>query len=80
MLSEVLEKTKSYKNFYRDCYLRALNFLIFNFSLIIILLLIIIFIAITKPEPHYYATSISGIITPLNALSQPNYSHTSLIQ
>jgi intracellular multiplication protein IcmL len=80
MLSDALEKIKLHKNFYRDCYLRALNFLLSNFSLIIILLLIIIFLALTRPEPSYYTTSSSGIITPLHALSEPNYSHTPLIQ
>lgn len=80
MLSTILEQKKSHKNFYRDGYFRALNFLVFNLSLIIALLVIIIILALNQPEPHYYATSSSGIITPLNALTTPNYSHTPLIQ
>lgn len=80
MLADVLEERKLDKNFYRDCYFRALNFLFFSFSLIIFLLLMTIFLAITRPEPSYYATSSHGKITPLQWLSQPNYSHIPLIQ
>lgn len=80
MLSDTLEKIKLHKNFYRDCYYRALNFLLFIFLVITILLLAIIFLAENKPEPSYYATSNSGKITQLNALEQPNYSSIPLIQ
>jgi intracellular multiplication protein IcmL len=80
MLSEILEKIKLRKNFYRDCYFRALSFLVFSFAVVIILLLMIVVLATNRGEPSYYATSSSGVITPLNALTQPNYSHTPLIE
>lgn len=80
MLSDVLEKIKLRKNFYRDCYYRALSFLLFTSLVIAVLLLAIVFLAANRPEPDYYATSMSGKITKLRALEQPNYSSTPLIQ
>lgn len=80
MLADALDKIKKRKNFYRDCYFYALNLLFFNFSIIIVLGMVTIFLALTRVEPHYYATSISGITTPLSALKQPNYSSTPLIE
>lgn len=79
MLSQTLTMLKSRKNFYRDCYYRVLNFLLFSFVLIFFLLLLLIFFIINRPDPQYYATSMSGEIRELKWLDQPNYLNKPLI-
>lgn len=79
MISESLEQIKLRKNFYRDCFHRAIKILWFSCILIAALIALIIFFALTRPEASYYATSAAGKITKLTALRQPNYSPTPLI-
>lgn len=79
MLPETLEAIKLRKNFYRDCYYRALRFLLFTCVTVIILLGLLIFFAANKPEPSYYATSDAGKVTQLTPMNQPNYSSVPLI-
>lgn len=79
MLSKNIETIKHRKNFYRDCYRRALKVLYFSFLVVIILLLLLIFFGANRPEPSYYATSMNGKITQLKPLSEPNYGSKYLI-
>lgn len=79
MLSQTLNMIKSRKNFYRDCYYRALRFLLGCFFIILVLLLLLILLVFSRPEPDYYATSSNGKITQLKSLDTPNYSNTPLI-
>lgn len=79
MLSQTLNVIKSRKNFYRDCYYRALRFLLGCFFITLVLLLLLILLVLSRAEPAYYSTSISGKLTQLKPLDTPNYSNTPLI-
>jgi intracellular multiplication protein IcmL len=79
MLSDTLSVVKFRKNFYRDCYYRVLNFLLWSFFIILIELLLLILLVLTRPEPDYYSTSSNGKIILLRALDKPNYSRVPLI-
>lgn len=79
-MSEVLEKIKGRKNFYRDYYRRVCIALWFSLLLIAVLSLMIIYLEIVRPTPDFYATSNDGKLVPLTPMETPNYSSKPLIQ
>ena len=79
-MSELLDKVKERKNFYRDYYRLACNALWIALVLIVLLSLATLHLNYVRPDPNYYATSNSGKLVKLTPLDSPNYSHTPLIE
>ena len=67
-------------NFYRDGQRKVMLVLLFSFLCNVILSGILAYIITHPPAPKYFATSISGRITPLFALDEPNQSDSAILQ
>ena len=80
MLNDQLTIIKSRKDFYRDNYRRACFALWMALAIIFMMSLSIFYLYIQQPLPDFYATSMNGNLTQLQALSSPNYSSKPLIQ
>lgn len=66
--------------FYRDGERKLIIALCGALAVIIILCTILGYIVANPPQPKYFATSISGRITPLTALDMPNQSDSAVLQ
>jgi hypothetical protein len=79
-VSELLERVKARKFFYRNYYRKAAGLLIIALALIVILSVSVVYVYLQRTIPAYYATSSDGKLVPLTPLNSPNYSNTPLIQ
>lgn len=79
-MSELLEKIKQRKFFYRDYFRYACTALWIAIGLVIVLTILDVYLYLTTPLPTFYATSSDGKLMPLQPLDSPNYSNTPLIQ
>lgn len=79
MTNTILEQVKAQKYFYRDYYRKAAKLLVICQFVIVALIAALFYFATHRPVPGFYASSSNGAITPLTALSQPNYSNTALL-
>lgn len=68
------------ENFYKDSYSRILFVLLLSITLNIGLVSTALYVETNPPKPKYFATSISGRITPLAPLEQPNQSESAIFQ
>ena len=67
-------------SFYRDGQRKVMLVLLFSMLCNAVLAGILTYIVTHPPEPKYFATSISGRITPLFPLDQPNQSDSAVLQ
>ena len=67
-------------SFYRDGQRKMITILIFSVIVNFILAGLLGYIITHPPEPRYFATSISGKITPIVALNAPNQSDSAVLQ
>ena len=67
-------------SFYRDGQRKMVTILIFSVIVNFILAGLLGYIITHPPEPRYFATSISGKITPIVALNAPNQSDSAVLQ
>lgn len=80
MTEETLTAVTLRNNFYRDGQRKIILILLVSMMTNIILTLILTYILTHPPEPKYFATSISGRITPLFPLNEPNQSDSAVLQ
>ena len=67
-------------SFYRDGQRKVMVVLLFSILCNMVLSVILTYIITHPPAPKYFATSISGRITPLFALDEPNQSDSAVLQ
>ncbi len=67
-------------NFYRDGQQKVVLILLLSILVNIVLAAILTYIITHPPAPKYFATSISGRITPLFPLNEPNQSDSAVLQ
>jgi len=67
-------------SFYRDGQRKVMIILLLSILCNFVLAGILTYIFTHPPEPKYFATSISGRITPLVALNEPNQSDSAVLQ
>ena len=80
MAEDAIEVVNLRKTFYRDGYHRVIVILLFSVSLNFVLGGLLFYLLSHPPQPKYFATSISGRITPLFPLSKPNQSDSAVLQ
>jgi intracellular multiplication protein IcmL len=66
--------------FYLDSYRKVLFIFLFSLSVNVLMGMMLYFIISNPPSPKYFASTISGRITPLYPLDQPNQSDASVSQ
>lgn len=67
-------------NFYRDGQRKVMVVLLFSILCNLVLAGILTYVITHPPAPKYFATSISGRITPLFSLDEPNQSDSAVLQ
>lgn len=66
--------------FYRDSYRKVLFIFLFSLLVNVTMAIMLYTILTNPPPPRYFATTVSGRITPLYKLSEPNQSDASVSQ
>lgn len=66
-----IELVRSRKGFYRDNYNRVCIGVLVALIIILLLSSLVIYLAISRPIPYFYATSMDGKITRLVSLDSP---------
>lgn len=82
MANTIIEQVKSRKFFYRNLYRKELVLLIIFIAMAIMWIGLIMSVSIkhSRTVPDFYASSSDGILTPLQALSQPNRSSKAILE
>lgn len=80
MVNEAFNTVHLRNEFYRDNYRRVLLVLLLSMIINLGLGGILFYIVSHPPQPKYFATSVSGRITPIVALDEPNQSDSSVRQ
>ncbi len=80
MSEDALTAVTLRNNFYRDGQRKMTVILLLSVIGNFVLASILLYIVTHPPAPRYFATSISGRITPLFALNEPNQSDSAVLQ
>ncbi len=80
MPQDALIAVEMRNNFYRDGQQKVVLILLLSILVNFVLAAILIYIITHPPAPKYFATSISGRITPLFPLNEPNQSDSAVLQ
>lgn len=80
MAEDALNVVAMRNNFYRDGQRRLVTGLLITLAVNIIMAILLYYVITHPPAPTYFATSISGRITPLYPLDQPNQSDSAVLQ
>lgn len=80
MAQDALTAVKLRNEFYRDGQRKIIFALLFSVLINFILASLLVYILTHPPAPKYFATSISGRITPLFPLDEPNQSDSAVLQ
>lgn len=80
MAQDALTAVKLRNEFYRDGQRKIIFALLFSVLINFILASLLIYMLTHPPAPKYFATSISGRITPLYPLDEPNQSDSAVLQ
>lgn len=67
-------------SFYRDGQRRLVSGLLITLLVNVVMASLLVYVITHPPQPTYFATSISGRITPLYPLDQPNQSDSAVLQ
>ena len=68
MIGKRYEQPKFYSNFYRDQYHKMLRRLMILSVFILLLTLTVIYYIFNPEAPHYYASTTTGQIIPMNSM------------
>ncbi len=80
MAVETYEVVNLKDDFYRDGFIKALAFFFVLLLALMLLISITVYLAITKPEPVYFATDTEWRVLPPVPLDQPYLSDADLLQ
>jgi len=80
MAEDALTVVTTRNNFYRDGQRRLVTGLLITLFVNILMAVLLFYVITHPPAPTYFATSISGRITPLYPLDQPNQSDSAVLQ
>lgn len=80
MTEDVLTTVAMRNNFYRDGQRRIVSALLLSLLVNFVLAALLAYLLTHPPAPRYFATSISGRITPLYPLNEPNQSDSAVLQ
>lgn len=80
MAQDALTAVKLRNDFYRDGQRKIIFALLFSVLINFILASLLVYMLTHPPAPKYFATSISGRITPLYPLDEPNQSDSAVLQ
>ncbi|KTD32756.1 protein IcmL (DotI) [Legionella nautarum] len=80
MAQDALTAVKLRNEFYRDGQRKIIFALLFSVLINFILASLLVYMLTHPPAPKYFATSISGRITPLFPLDEPNQSDSAVLQ
>jgi len=80
MTEDALTVVSLRNEFYRDSYRKVMGILLISILLNMALGMLLYYMVTHPPAPKYFATSISGRITPIYALNEPNQSDPSVLQ
>jgi intracellular multiplication protein IcmL len=80
MAEDALTAVVLRNNFYRDGQRKLILVLLVSMIANVVLGSMLVYIITHPPAPKYFATSISGRITPLFALNEPNQSDSAVLQ
>ncbi|KTC85952.1 MULTISPECIES: type IVB secretion system apparatus protein IcmL/DotI [Legionella] len=80
MAQDALTAVKLRNEFYRDGQRKIIFALLFSVLINFILASLLVYMLTHPPAPKYFATSISGRITPLYPLDEPNQSDSAVLQ
>lgn len=70
MIGTRQQQARYQSDFYRESYHKILNALIFSCIVILLLISGIIYLLLSKPSPHYFATTMGGQIIQMNSMSK----------
>lgn len=65
MIGHRHEQARFQGDFYRNCYRKTLNILLFSIIVMLCLIAAIIYVVLTQPPVDYYASTLSGQILPM---------------
>lgn len=80
MAEDALTVVTTRNNFHRDGQRRLVTGLLITLFVNILMAVLLFYVITHPPAPTYFATSISGRITPLYPLDQPNQSDSAVLQ
>lgn len=80
MAEDALVAVTLRNSFYRDGQRRLVSGLLITLLVNVVMASLLVYVITHPPEPTYFATSISGRITPLYPLDQPNQSDSAVLQ
>ena len=80
MAEDALTAVALRNNFYRDGQRKLILILMLSIVANIVLASLLVYLITHPPAPKYFATSISGRITPLFPLNEPNQSDSAVLQ